>query len=350
MKPPSDDKSCQCIVVGGGALGLLLTNALSQSVEGKSAEPDVRVANRRRLPKVVISNVVSGQEHVLKVPVSDDPPDALLRQPLIAGASTLSIFFCVPPETTEQVFKEWLNAVETLQSSASVEFIFCNNGLLSPHIRKLVEENSGKYQFVRAIFFAGAVRSFENEVCRVTWNGGHLVRWGKLTEKNDADAKENEDKTSHWSFGWMKVQPDGNGAVGFLRWRFAENLDRLEREKFYTNFMLGAIIGPRMEINKSILSKTSVSERALIARQFEILWAGSTVTESSLQQTLLATVEATAENINSLSLQGAKGSGATMEYFFRIIEEQILAHTQPKQFDVLAQLLQSARKQWGLCA
>jgi hypothetical protein len=350
MKPPSGDNAGRCIVIGGGALGFLLASALYQPTQSSSVRPDVVVFSRRPLPKVVVSSSVGGHNRTLDVPPVVHQPSHVLFQSQIRRNAPLSIFLCVPPESTEEVFLQWLHLVETFRIKPSVEFVFCNNGLLSQRSRQLVSENSHRYRFIRAIFFVGAVRKFDEDMCCVQWNGGHLVRWGYISGNMRGASGNSEGTNPHKTSHWMNGHGKDDFSVGFLDWKFEDYPDRLELEKFFTNFMLAAVIGPHAEQNGTLLDKISEKELLSLARQFECLWTDSGVTETSLLENLKSTVKQTANNINSLSLQGVNGSVSTAEYFFKTIEDQLPAIKQSQKLGVLENFIHSARQSWGLDA
>lgn len=340
-------KSTQFVVVGAGALGLLLADSLCQLNQISAQKTDILVVNRRPLPQPIHMRAqANSMAHELAARLLTDSPETVLTSFDARGVSDVFLFLCVPPEHTEAVFFDWLEALHHARLNVPVHFVFCNNGLLSSAILKKISENSEYFSYLRAIFFVGAVRQFETGACTVQWNGGDLIRWGFVQADRSANANTSRFATSPW----LRVTKGEGSMLGFLRWNFEENTTKLEREKFFTNFMLAAFIGPRREINKTLLTKTTVSERAQIARIFENLWAQSGVTAESLIQNLTTTVELTAENVNSLSLQGAQGETSTMCYFLRTLEDDISAHASCNQMQSLTRLIQNARILWGLKA
>ncbi|NBX18606.1 MAG: hypothetical protein EBR09_14715 [Proteobacteria bacterium] len=354
MKPSQHHRNAaRCIVVGGGALGFLLAEGLSQAAEGSAFRYDVVVAGRRILPKVLISLSGSGGPRPSHIPVVLGTSREILEQSQSEGYSAVSIFLCVPPESTEMVFTEWIIAAGNQSLKKSIEIVFCNNGILSPSVRKIISEKASEINFLRAVFFVGAVRIEGDGLCRIVHNGGQLVRWGYLPVRLPVSDSGTQAAQVHKTSFWMnhsKSSGQNSFSTGFLNWKFEENPDRLECEKFFTNFILAAVIGPRAGTNSEIFEKSSDAERTLLAGQFADLWTDAGIERTSLLENLKETVEATAANINSLSLQGVNGSTSAAEYFFRIVEQRILASGRPEAFDELKQFLNSARQSWGLKA
>jgi ketopantoate reductase len=354
MKPSQHHRNAaRCIVAGGGALGFLLADGLSQAAECSAFRYDVVVAGRRSLPKVLISLSGSSGPRPSHIPVVLGTPREILEQSQTEGDSAVSIFLCVPPESTEMVFKEWINAAGNQSLKNSVEIVFCNNGILSAPVRKIISEKASKINFLRAVFFVGAVRIEGDGLCRIVHNGGQLVRWGYLPLQHPvSDSGTQESQFQKTSFWMNRSESSGQNSfsTGFLNWKFEENPDRLECEKFFTNFILAAVIGPRAGTNSEIFQKSSDAERTLLAEQFADLWTDAGIQGTSLLENLKETVEATAANINSLSLQGVNGSTSAAEYFFRTVEQKILASGRPERFDELNKFLNSARQSWGLKA
>jgi hypothetical protein len=344
---PAATKSTQFIVVGAGALGLLLADSLCQSSQISAQNSEILLLNRRQLPQPIRMRAQANPiAHDLAARLVTDSPEDVVESIDARRVSSVFLFLCLPPEHTEALFFDWLEAFHRTRPNCPVHFVFCNNGLLSSEVLKKVSENSEQISFLRAIFFVGAVRQFEAGACTVQWNGGDLVRWGFVQK----DLYTNIKTPGYSTSPWLQATKGACSMLGFLRWNFEENTSKLEREKFFTNFMLAAFIGPRREINKTLLTQTTVSERAQIARTFENLWTHSGVTAETLIQNLTTTVELTSENVNSLSLQGAQGETSTMCYFLKTLEDDISAHAAGDQMQSLTRLIQNARILWGLKA
>lgn len=345
----ADEMKTYCLVVGGGALGVLLADALCQSQRTHSDSTQVLLFNRSSLPKkVVIQCESNGEQRELDVPILTGSTSDCVEKLGTLLASRFVVFLCAPPEETEKVFIEWLNAFSAEKNRPIVHFVFCNNGLLSPVVLQKTLEVNSPFLFYRAIFFTGSVRVIDNEGCRVLWKGGELVRWGAL---NSASLK-----TSEWLKQCLDEKAEvANGdqnrghfiSVGFLRWRFESDIHKVEREKFFTNFMIAAFVGPRKKKNISLFQETTEDFRKTIASQFALLWADKRVSSESLLENLNTTVMATGENYNSLSLQGFSGSRSTFDYFMQIIERDISKYSNRHQLKELAEFMNTAKKTWG---
>lgn len=343
----SGSVATHCLVVGGGALGVLLAEALHGSNAVASQGRHVLLVNRSPLPsEIFIIQESDGSRRRCAVNrLHADAQECLQKLP----HSKKVVFFCVPPEASEAVFLQWLAAARAAQQS-SVQFVFCNNGLLSAGTLQHVQTESQRYSFLRAVFLVGAFRELDENQCRVFWKGGALVRWSPLSGQDSRCAE-----MSDFWMGPARSVEAGPGdepvrSVGFLQWQRVGSAHKLEREKFFTNFILAAVIGPHMQPNKTVFEKLSGEALDLLATEFAILWNGLGVSKESLLENLHATVRATAENYNSLSLQGAHGKNSTMKYFFRIMNEELSQQRLPKQLSRLADFIDASAKHWGVTA
>lgn len=348
----ADEMKTYCLVVGGGALGVLLADALSQSQRTHSDSTHVLLFNRSPLPKnVVIQCESNGEHHELDVPILSGSMTDCVQKLRNLAVSRIIVFLCAPPEETEKVFNQWLNEFSATNTNFVVHFVFCNNGLLSPFILKKTLDLNPQFLFYRAIFFTGSVRVIENDICRVLWKGGELVRWGAL---NKASLSESESLKQCLAERTQAGNVDQNRGhfmnVGFLRWQFESDIQKVEREKFFTNFMIAAFIGPRKKKNMSLFQETTEDFRKTIASQFALLWPDNAVTRESLLENLNTTVMATGENYNSLSLQGFSGSRSTFDYFMQIIERDVAQHSNQHQLKELVEFMNTAKIIWGVGA
>ncbi|MEY3904040.1 MAG: hypothetical protein RL189_3346 [Pseudomonadota bacterium] len=336
-----------CLVVGGGALGVLLADALRGSQELISHGGDVLLVNRSPLPSeiLIVEESDGSQRRCLVERWNATAQECLEKLP----RSKKVLFFCVPPEASESVFLEWLAAARATKQQ-SLQFVFCNNGLLSATTEQNVRLESLRYSFLRAVFMVGAFRELGQNKCRVFWKGGSLVRWAPLSGHNSGSTELTDFWMSH-------AQPAAAGnaneplrSVGFLQWQRVDSAHKLEREKFFTNFIIAAVIGPHMQPNKTVFEKFSGESLDLLAAEFALLWKDFGISSESLLENLQSTVRATAENYNSLSLQGANGKNSTMKYFFKILHEELSQQRLPQPLSLLADFIDASAKHWGVTA
>lgn len=349
MSPP-DELKTYCLVVGGGALGLLLANSLRKTEQFVQGRMKLGVASRSSLPQpVTVRSTSTGQTETLDVPVDMGTPEECIDRLQMELPSRLVLFLCVAPENTEAVFEQWHDAIGQLQSRRKVEFVFCNNGLLSSNILNKISIDCADFSYLRAIFLVGAERRKAETGCEVDWNGGDLVYWGSLSEVS----ANNCARQSSWlSEVAGHTQCSGTSVkesfIGFLKWREDPQIMQTERAKFFTNFMLAAIIGPTIEKNGRILEITSENFRKIQADQFGLLWSRHGVTSRFILENLDATVSATSGNHNSLSLQGVRGGKNTMNYFIQTLENEIKESRLDGQLQELCGFIQATKKSWGL--
>jgi hypothetical protein len=346
---PPDEMKTYCLVVGGGALGLLLADALQKSEQSVRGRMNVGVMNRSRLPaQILMRSLASGKNEILGLAAFHESPSDWLNRPQLATASKLVLFFCVPPEQTEKVFLQWVNSIGQENCRVPVEFVFCNNGLLSKKILDHVGSDSNKYSYQRAIFLVGAERRVSVDLCEVDWKGGETVYWGSLSALSQAGVPSQPEWLSNFNSSSQTSSPAANSVLAYLKWFHHPRILCVERAKFFTNFMLAALIGPRIEKNGRILEISTSEFRHSLAKQFSKLWNGLGVTSDFLLENLSATVAATSENHNSLSLQGVRGSNDTMKHFIQIIENEITENRMANQLPGLCEFIRATKKAWGL--
>jgi hypothetical protein len=364
------------LIIGGGALGLLLAQALQHSQAGRSSRMSVSVLNRRPLPESLLVSVpisVSEAKTMQAHPRPARPlenvnhyanmsPDKMLTGPLLQ-VERIVLFMCLPPEETESAFVQWMNACSGHEKIKYIQFVFCNNGILTENVCQRISSAGETFSFLRAVFLVGVVRTLSEAECVVSWKGGNQVIWGSLMQNSAADPD--------WTDCWLnrssaaaslseqlKNHTDGDAlaeahtrdisVLSFLEWAKTDRILKVEREKFFTNFMLAVVIGPRLAANKYLFTESTEEFRNLLANDFAMLWGEAGVTAESLLGNLYSTVHATEENFNSLSVQGAKGRPTTMAYFLETIERILTVFDNKSGLKHLPELVVSVRKLWGM--
>lgn len=353
----SCESKLQCIVIGGGALGLLIADALQSSELVTIRKATVWVVNRRPLsPEVLIHSERQVSPHRLEIPSSSENAHYFCAKNIRNSVQKIVLFFCIPPETVERVFFEWIEALGMKRFEQSIQIVFCNNGVISDKIIKRIRILPQNFSIIRSVFFVGALRKIEKQTTSISWNGGDLVQWGFLSNKNHEKLFFKGISDDHNA---INVSDDSGGlesqkettqetTLGFLKWNFQSEIRKIEFEKFYTNFMLAVGIGRQMKKNKEIFEATTGQFRAQIAEKFAMLWSSWGVTKESLLENLNSTVLRTGENFNSLSVQGVQGKSLTMMHFIELIEDEILESKCIEKFQDLQKLLQSEKNIWGV--
>ena len=257
------------------------------------------------------------------------------------------VFLCTPPELTQDIFFQWLSAFASRFPQREVQFVFCNNGILTPQTLAAIalkQAQQVNLSFIRALFFVGSLRSKEAKKVEVQWTGGRRVIWDFLSH----GSQHAFELMQNWlgkDFAAESTQVD---QLGFMEWQHEGEITRIEREKFFTNFMLAAGIGPNLAKNKTLSQVISEREVAELAEQFADLWQAHRIERDALIQMLRTTVNATSENINSLSYSGAFGNSATMAWFLSTLTEDIRHSTRAEKHLQLTQFLNSVRLKWGM--
>jgi hypothetical protein len=325
-----------CLVVGAGALGLVLAKALMASRKGDSLSHKVAVFNRSAVPSTFLFSepLTLASESQWSVEVFTGSPKKCFE-----SVQPATLFFCVPPEVTASVFDEWMDVVEDQRGDRRpIEVVLCNNGCLPPRTLRRIAAVSGAVQFIRALFFVGAMRFLPVPEMRVQWTGGHSVLWGRIPSTPSSV------QPSFWLEQGLSAEEH---QLDFLNWQFAPDILTAERKKFFTNFILAAGIGPRLAKNRTLPEHLPEPLLTLLSEQFAILWHSFALGEDALKETLHMTVKATGENINSLSLAGAQGNKATMQWFIASLRSELNVSSEKARLNPLHKFLDSVQLAWG---
>jgi hypothetical protein len=337
-----------CLIVGAGALGLLLHRTLlsAHSVSGRPTR--IATHNRTTVPEPI--SIDLGEQAA--VPIQTESHSGSV-QSCLEKFEPDTLFLCVPPEATEQVLHSWLGALESLgHKDKPVLFVFCNNGCLSATTLSRLSAAHPRFSFLRALFFVGAMRTLYPDQTHVRWTGGTRVAWNWLRTAAGQEQLPHflEPKTEAKGGTRSPVnEPSAEVAtLGFMLWQREQNIFAAERSKFFTNFMLAAAVGPQLAKNKTLSDALGDSIVSLQAQQFAILWEHLGVNAKQLKSTLLSTVADTGENINSLSYAAVQGNTATMEWFLHSIDEDLNASHRIAELEPLVSFLRSVRKKWRM--
>lgn len=336
MMVPSQDRT-DCLVVGAGALGLLLAASLKKSVQIGKKKCRVAVLNRRRPPSRVIVHLPDQGCSDLASCVDIETPDWFLNEPAVKV-----IFFCLPPESTEPSFIDFFEKTKNLLSqSKDVFFIFCNNGCLSENITHIIESDPEKFHAVRALFFIGSVRECHADEWQVRWTGGRRAAWNTIADHSSGGIDQINRLLKSLSFETV-------AGDRFVDWDVTPKIKVMERKKFFTNFMLAAGIGRTRTQNKNLYSCLSSGTLETMAAQFATLWHLEGVTADELTSVLNATVAATGENFNSLSLAAVNGNDMTMRWFLDCLTFEVSRSAQHADLEALKHFLEAVRDDWGI--
>lgn len=331
----SEESRTDCLIVGAGALGLLVAAAIKKSKKNNEKIGHVQVFNRRLLPCPVTVSLPEGEPEDMTSDVQIDIPAWFTD-----SSSHRIVFFCLPPESTEEVSSSFLEkAKSSCGSFQNINFIFCNNGCLSKSVMRQFE--SAGVATLRALFFIGAVRQEEADGCAVEWTGGNRAAWNAVVPGKASSLRSAQEALHHMSFPLSSGQR-------FVGWRQTENIVAMERCKFFTNFMLAAGIGRRKDKNKSLYSRLNSGTLDMAVSQCAQLWNIHGVNESDLKSVLSGTVAATGENINSLSLAAVHGNDNTMRWFLDFLASEIANAADLGDFSQLRTFVESVRVEWGM--
>jgi len=334
MNQVTETITTDCLIVGAGALGLLLAYALDRSSQENHKTTRVLLHNRTPLVNCIDLELATGNQTKWQLTVETTSPTQCLEK-----VNPASIYFCVPPESTESVFMNWLDALERVATPKQpVLFVFCNNGCLSVRTLERISRADSQFSFIRSLFFVGAIREKNQTGCIVRWTGGSRVIWNFLRPPSV------EQSSSSAMISGPFTQ--SSRQLAFMEWSQEKHIFPAERAKFFTNFMLAVGIGPKLAKNKTLSAILEDSIVSLQAEQFAILWEQFGVSADILKTTLQKTIQATGENINSLSLAAFYGNSDTMQSFFEFVTQEISASPRRSELAPMIRFLTTARTAW----
>lgn len=213
-------------------------------------------------------------------------------------------------------------------AAGSVQVILCGNGLAvnAPATARLAALPALS-RLERALFFCGFERDASaSEGTTIRHRGGSEVAHAPVFSRPGV--------------GFQAPQ-------GRMRWRSAPDARALELEKFFVNLVLAARIGPVAERNGTLRSLLPENQAAALARAFAAVGASEGLDAERLRTALWSTVDATAGNVNSLSLAGSAGRDDTFQHFLAQGREWMQAHLVPEaEGALLGQFLLDAENRW----
>ncbi|MEY2988788.1 MAG: hypothetical protein RJB13_2309, partial [Pseudomonadota bacterium] len=255
----SDVSRTNCLIVGAGALGLLIAAAIKKSQQSDGKNGYVGVFNRRLLPVPVTVQLPDGENVDMTSCLNTEIPDWFAH-----SSARRIVFFCLPPESTEVVSLSFLNNAKAIfEASQNVTIVFCNNGCLPRSLISHLESEG--FATLRALFFIGAVRQESSMGTCVSWTGGNRAVWNEIVSANPSPVVESQEVLQQLSFLL-------NSGERFVDWLRTDNIFAMERCKFFTNFILAAGIGRRKEKNKRLYSRLNSGTLDMTASQCARLW------------------------------------------------------------------------------
>ena len=331
----SDDGRTDCLIVGAGALGLLVAASIKKSQQNSRRKGHVGVFNRRLLCHPVSVGLPDGEASDLSSCIHTETPAWFTD-----SSRNRFVFFCLPPESTEEASLSFLKSTKKIcDSFQNITFVFCNNGCLPQSVINAFKAIGAST--LRALLFIGALRREDSSGCTVTWTGGNRAAWNVIIPAPPSSLAFERDELQRMSFPMCSGER-------FVDWLQTDNIGAMERCKFFTNFMLAAGIGRRKDKNKSLYRHLNSGTLDMAASQCAQLWKLHGVNENDLKSVLSQTVAATEENFNSLSLAGAHGNDNTMRWFLDFLEAEISRAADVSDFDQLNRFIENVRVEWGM--
>lgn len=333
----SNQDRTDCLVVGAGALGLLLAASIRKSLQIQRSSGHVAVFNRRPFPGRITVELPGDETVDFTRYVTSELPAWFGN-----NSSQQVVFFCLPPESTEAFSLSLLEKIKDRHAfGTKTWFVFCNNGCLSEPVINEFSELTGPGALVRALFFVGAVRVVEQNNCSVRWTGGNRVAWNILASSEDPVARRFADILEMFSYQMSSGET-------FIDWSQVSPINAMERNKFFTNFMIAAGVGRQRERNKNLYNRLNSGTLDVMASQCAKLWQLHGVNENELKSVLGSTVAATGENINSLSLAAVNGNTSTMKWFLDFLTMEVAKSECFNELEPLRKFIEAIRAEWGI--
>ena len=311
------------VVVGPGALGMALAAWLARmgpvGLLGRSPPQG---------PVTVVD--AAGFGSTLDLKLSRSPEAVLLQLPPRNTRRALAVWVTLPPENACRVGIDALAAF-VRGGERNIVAVFGNNGIVdTDRFRSFVSvlPEGVQVTILRALFFAGFVRDWEDGSVRVTHTGGHRVVLGPLLPDVFPDAKSQAvaltTRASDPRFSAPRCIDNlqsraADAALFSFEWQ--DDVQRVESAKFFVNVMLAFGTGPRALPNGTLRERAPAAWLETWAACFSQLFHGASgpVLPADFLATLHGTLAATAANVNSVSLAGHRGDVETARTFVESI-------------------------------
>lgn len=213
-----------------------------------------------------------------------------------------NIFFyiCLPPEQIIHL-PNYLNLVlKSCNIACNYSVIILNNGIINykEFINSLYLKNC---LIIRCIVISGFMRTFTEKNIIIKNTSGNIIYYGYYNKLNT--------KKKH-------LFPRK-----YLNWIYNDNIFKLEKAKFITNFILGLIIGNKLLKNSEILTILNSDQLDAIFTNYCLIFSDNQISKKYLHFYFNKTIASTSENINSISYAWYHGNKKPFEYFLAKIKE-----------------------------
>ncbi len=213
-----------------------------------------------------------------------------------------NIFFyiCLPPEQIIHL-PNYLNLVlKNCNIACNYSVIFLNNGIINykEFINSLYLKNC---LIIRCIVISGFMRTFTEKNIIIKNTSGNTIYYGYYNKLNTIK---------------KYLFPKRH-----LNWIYNDNIFKLEKAKFITNFILGLFIGNKLLKNREILTILNSDQLDDIFTNYCIIFSDNQISKKYLHFYFNKTIASTGENINSISYAWYHGNKKPFEYFLAKIKE-----------------------------
>lgn len=365
------------IVLGAGALGLVLAHELVRAEVVRAAQPQGRspgstrassgpasggvlIFNRRPLPQPVrveafnASDCLPPEDFTLFL---DSQDEGTPRLAFADGSDPLTVFACSVPGTEKHLLERFFASVD-IPAARVVDIVLCGNGLVpddvASHCAALPTVSHLRFRFFRALFFVGFMREEDAAGTRARHTGGTRVEWGPWESAPQGEPESSNHEKGRGVSSPLIACPD---VTPHLHWVESPFIAQVEYCKFFVNLSLALGNGPGLKRNAELDETLPFSERALLAEALVAVApeplrrksdAGPALSVALLLSRLADTVTATAANVNSISLAGARGDHGLFQAFWAMAWTRAQACGDPAVRAAWNDVRRTHAAKWGL--
>lgn len=284
------------IVIGAGALGLFLSNAIQMQFPNAN----LYIISKSYPNKPIhIFNLKNEQSIFNFLKISFFLNNKLDKIKL--KNRNVIFYICLPPESIDKSFKYIDKIIEKNSTDKNIIIIFLNNGIINYNLYeelkiKYSKNYKNKFYLIRGIVISGLIREILNDKITIINTSGKKIFF-KFFEENE--------------FVNIISYLPGN----YFDWIYSEDVFTIEKTKFLINFILGVYIGPQKAQNLNIFNLLPENEKNEIFMNYCSIFSDAKLTPIFLEKFFNETITTTAKNVNSVSLAWYYGNKKSIEYF-----------------------------------
>lgn len=288
------------IVVGAGAVGVFFAHRLKIDYPNDS----LFINSRTKLPKKILLKIPNEKQKEINIPEVLEIYK-INNKLLVSNYKKLIFYNFLPPEEMENFFKIVEKSLIKINYKTKIIITYLSNGILRLELfeelkSKLEKIGIKKIKIIRGIIISGFMREIHSDKVIITNTSGNEIFWEKSSEKNTFPKS-------------------------FFKNTYKKNILKLEKAKFFTNFVLGITINKNLLKNNeifNIIDKKTLEDA--IAHFCNIFNYGPHFI-NYVANYFYHTIDKTGENINSISYAWNQGNSKTIDFFiselFKLIKK-----------------------------